>query len=92
MSVCWAALYEKRFGHYAEQGRPGAALASGLGVAALAALVDLRGTPRRLTPGFERRLSGRSLAWVYTAFGLALAARCLDRPRRERPALPLPRR
>jgi len=84
MSVFWAALYEKRFGHYSEQGRAGPALAAGLAVAALAALVDLRCTPRRLTPGFERRLSRRSLVWVYAAFGVALAARCLDGPRRRR--------
>jgi hypothetical protein len=29
--------------------------------------------PERLTPGFERRLSNRSLVMVYAAFGAGLA-------------------
>lgn len=41
-------------------------------VAAGASLVDLRCTPQRLTPGFERRLTPSSLLLVYTAFGLGL--------------------
>jgi len=39
----------------------------------VAALVDLRLVPERLTPGFERRLSRRSLAWTYVGFGAGLA-------------------
>src|SRR5690606_8083831 len=42
-------------------------------VAAGACLVDLRCTPQRLTPGFERRLSPSSLFVVYAAFGIGLA-------------------
>ncbi|MNT44739.1 hypothetical protein D3C72_1812800 [compost metagenome] len=41
-------------------------------MAGLACLVDLKCTPHRLTPGFERRLSPRMLTLVYLAFGLAL--------------------
>lgn len=41
-------------------------------VAAGACLVDLRCTPQRLTPGFERRLTPSSLFLAYTAFGLGL--------------------
>lgn len=41
-------------------------------VAAGACLVDLRCTPQRLTPGFERRLTPSSLFLVYTAFDLGL--------------------
>lgn len=41
-------------------------------VAAGACLVDLRCTPQRLTPGFERRLTPSSLFLVYSAFGLGL--------------------
>jgi hypothetical protein len=40
---------------------------------ALAAVVDLRLAPNRLTPGFERRLSGPSLAGVYALFAVGLA-------------------
>ncbi len=45
-------------------------------VSALASVVDLQLVPPRLTPGFERRLSKRSLLLVYGAFaaGLLLAA------------------
>lgn len=42
-------------------------------VTSLAALVDLKVVPERLTPGFERRLSNGSLALVYLAFGVGLA-------------------
>jgi hypothetical protein len=41
-------------------------------VAAVAAVVDLKCTPERLTPGFERRLSTPALVAVYVAFGLGL--------------------
>lgn len=47
-------------------------LATAAVVAAGACLVDLRCTPQRLTPGFERRLTPPSLFLVYTAFGLGL--------------------
>jgi len=40
---------------------------------ALAALVDLKLVPDRLTPGFERRLSMKSLMWVYGALAVGLA-------------------
>jgi hypothetical protein len=45
-------------------------------VTATAACVDLIVVPQRLTPGFERRLSTRGLAWVYASFaaGLVLGA------------------
>jgi hypothetical protein len=43
-------------------------------VTALAAAVDLKLVPDRLTPGFEKRLSSRSVALVYGGFGLGLAA------------------
>lgn len=50
-------------------------LATAAVVAAGACLVDLRCTPQRLTPGFERRLSPSSLFLVYAAFALGLALR-----------------
>lgn len=53
-------------------------------MAALAALVDLAVVPRRLTPGFERRLPAHRLALVYTAFGAGLAWAALRERRLER--------
>ena len=43
-------------------------------VSALAALVDYRATPRRLTPGWELVLSKGSMAGAYVAMALGLAA------------------
>lgn len=42
-------------------------------VTAMAATVDLKLVPERLTPGFEHRLSPRSLVLVYATFALGLA-------------------
>lgn len=59
-----------RRGAWAEAG---AVVAAAGVVSALACFVDLRCTPRRLTPGFERRLGPSSLWVVYVAFGVGLA-------------------
>jgi hypothetical protein len=48
-------------------------LADAAAVTVLAAVVDLRVVPERLTPGFERRLSRRSVAIVYASFAVGLA-------------------
>lgn len=90
MSVFWAVTYEALQARDARRGRPFSpwrTLATGLGVAALACLVDLRFTPHRLTPGFERRLSPGSLFFVYLMFGLGLT---LPRFAAERRAKRLP--
>ena len=42
-------------------------------VTAVAAMVDLAVVPKRLTPGFERRLSKPSLGAVYAGFAIGLA-------------------
>lgn len=52
---------------------PENAVTDAAAVTAVAAFVDLKVVPERLTPGFERRLSGGSLALVYMAFGVGLA-------------------
>lgn len=71
MSILWAVAYEAWLG---KRPRPAwQVCTAGLGVAGAACLVDLKATPQRLTPGFERRLSGPSLAGVYVAFGIGLA-------------------
>ena len=55
-------------------------VAAGAATSALACLVDFKLTPRRLTPGFEHRLSSGALAATYIAFALGLAAGCLAAP------------
>lgn len=86
-SIFWALWYEKLFGARRAHASPAEALADAAAVAALACFVDYRATPRRLMPGYERRLSRRALGAVYAAFGAGLAiggALLALRPRRER--------
>lgn len=47
----------------------------------MAAAVDFVMTPKRFTPGFEKRLSVRGLVWVYAGFalGVALGSRVVRR-------------
>jgi hypothetical protein len=49
------------------------ALARGAATAAVAYVVDYHLVPRRLTPGFEARLSNRSLFAIYAALAVSLA-------------------
>ncbi len=71
-SVFWALFYEA-----ARRRLPAHALAAdatlAAGVAATASVVDFTITPRRLRPGFEKRLSTGSLVAVYVAFAAGLA-------------------
>lgn len=71
-SMLWSSLYA---GLQAVRARrtPSTVWLDAAAVTALAALVDLRLVPERLTPGFEHRLSTRSLGLVYASFGLGLA-------------------
>jgi hypothetical protein len=60
----------------------GAAVASGVAVAALAYVVDYHLIPRRLSPGWELRVSGRSVALGFVALGASLALAALAGARR----------
>lgn len=83
-AIFWAALYEKLFGRNA-RARPASPLITlaraGL-VSAAAYLTDYHVVPRRLTPGYERRLSGRALAGVFAALAIGIAGRDLIRSAR----------
>ena len=82
-SLLWAALYEGLRACRSEPG-PSNAVTDAVAVTGVAALVDLKLVPPRLTPGFEHRLSGPVLFSVYAAFGagLALADWLTQKPRR----------
>src|SRR5690606_33837503 len=80
-SIFWALFYERLAHHRHARPARGEALAGAAAVAALACFVDLRCTPERLTPGFERHLSTKSLVGVYVAFGVGLALHELVRRR-----------
>ena len=71
-SIFWSVLFEKTFGGKL-RGRPAQTVAASAATAAIACFVDYQMTPRRLTPGFEHRLSKASLFLVYTLFGAGLA-------------------
>lgn len=78
-SLFWAVFYEALRSRRARP-TPANAVSDAAAITAIAATVDLKLVPERLTPGFERRLSKRGLVWVYASFaaGLALGA-CLRR-------------
>lgn len=76
--VFWATIYEASFGRAARRD-PGLALLGGPVVAALAYLVDYHLVPKRLTPGWEERVSGRSLAMIFGVMALSLPIRSLLR-------------
>jgi hypothetical protein len=71
-SIFWAVAY-RWLRARREHATPLNAALDASAVATVAALVDLRCTPERFTPGFERRLRRRSLPWVYGSFALGLA-------------------
>ena len=76
-SVFWALGYEKLRQRLGPAESAASALAPAVITAATAYAVDFHVTPQRLTPGFEHRLSQRSLLMVYGAFALGLAATAL---------------
>jgi hypothetical protein len=80
--IMWATVYERYFGRATERGNVGAALVGGGAVASAAYVTDYHVVPKRLTPGWESRVSGRSLAMIYGVLACALPLRGLLRRRR----------
>lgn len=78
----WAAIHEFFAHRAAARGETSTVLLSAIGVSALAYLVDYRIVPDRFTPGFEKRLSQRSLLGVYSVLAGALAVGSLLRSAR----------
>jgi len=72
-ATLWGSLFEQAAGKLLARKSPAATLAASAAASAVACFVDYQLTPRRLRPGFEERLSRRSLALVYAAFALGLA-------------------
>jgi len=81
----WGLLHEKVLGTEGQAKAVSGLLRDAAATTAVAALVDLRLVPHRLTPGFQLRLSPFSLVVVYALFGLGLAAGSYLAGRRERP-------
>lgn len=76
-ALFWGSLFEQAAGKVLARKSAGATLAASAAAAAVACFVDYKLTPKRLQPGFEERVSTGSLALVYAAFGLGLAAGAL---------------
>jgi hypothetical protein len=72
-SMFWAAIYEEAVCRREPPPTPAGLVAGAAGVATLAAVTDFALVPERLTPGFEHRLTKRSLTLTYTLFAAGLA-------------------
>lgn len=72
-SMFWATIYEEAVCRSDPPPTPAKLVAGAAGVATLAAVTDFALVPERLTPGFEHRLSKRSLALTYALFAAGLA-------------------
>lgn len=68
----WSAVYELAFGQVARRGHIAPAVLGGIAVAGLAYVTDYYIVPKRLTPGFEKRLSSPSMFAVYATLALSL--------------------
>jgi hypothetical protein len=85
-AIFWAVMYEKlvdaRVSRSGTTASPLRALVDGAVVSAGAYVTDYHLVPSRFTPGFEKRLSGKSLLVIYGALAFGLAARDILSARR----------
>jgi hypothetical protein len=70
----WASIFEQVAGKVLDKRKPAATVAAAVAAAGVACFVDYQLTPQRLKPGYEERVSKPSLALVYGAFAVGLAA------------------
>ena len=77
-ATSWSLVYELLFGRAARKGNTSAAVLGGAAVAGLAYVTDYYVVPKRLTPGFEKRLSLTSMLIVYSALAASLAIASLS--------------
>jgi hypothetical protein len=82
-AIFWAVLYSRAYGHREEAKRLPQAAAGAVATSAVAYVVDYHVVPKRLTPGYEHRISGGALLATYGALaaGLALGALLLQQRR-----------
>ena len=79
----WAVLHEQLVGRAVEKGNVPMAFAGGALVSAIAYFTDYYLVPKRMTPGVEKRLSGRSLLFIYTVLAGGLAVGSLLNAKRK---------
>lgn len=75
----WAFIQEAAFGRTRRRATIGEAVLEGAAVSTLAYVTDYHVVPDRLTPGFEKRLSNKSLAAIYGVLAISLAVGALAR-------------
>ena len=84
-AMFWAGLYEKWFAPRIGKSLQRSALRPLVGAAAVTAgayITDYYLVPKRLTPGFEKRVSGKALATIYGALALGfLVGRAINERR-----------
>jgi hypothetical protein len=73
-ATVWAVLHARLLQHRPQMSRPLPALAAAAATSTVAAVVDLKFTPERLTPGFQHRISTPAVIATYACFALGLAA------------------
>ncbi len=82
----WSFVFERVMGGVLDQKNPAGILASAAATSAFAAFTDHKLVPRPMQPGYQKRLSNKSLGVVYAsiAVGMALGAMFLrkDQPPR----------
>lgn len=76
-SFWWAFVFEELFGRKVERSGVAGTLAAGCATAAVAYVLDYRILPRRLSPGWEQRLSDRSLLASLGIMGIGLGVGAL---------------
>ena len=76
-SVFWAIFHEKHQEQLDPATGSGALIVPAIVITAAAYVVDFYAVPKRLSPGFEQRLSKGALFIVYGIFALGLAGGAL---------------
>lgn len=80
-SIFWATLYSRVWGHRDAAKQLPQAVAGGVATSAIAYVVDYQLIPKRLTPGYEHRVSTGAMVAIYAALaaGFALGAVALQK-------------
>lgn len=81
-ALFWATIFEQLAGKVLNKKDVKSTAIAAAMASAVACFVDYQMTPHRLKPGYERRLTTGSMALVYAAFGVGLAAGALMNRRR----------
>ena len=79
-TTSWAALYEMLFGRAAAKSDLVGPFLGGAVVSVIAYITDFHIVPAWLTPGFEKRLSNRSMLGIYAALALGVTFGSLWQP------------